>query len=221
MLISYISFYLIFVIAASILVSLLVLRLNIPKPRMVILAVIAIILSPLILGYLYIAYFTSIPETIVPDLKGLPLEKAFEKLEILELKGRFAGTVFDMKYPEGSVVNQRPEGGRMVKVGRVVRLVTSSGKRRVMVPNLLGRLAVQAEAVLAAKGLHLGAVEEDFVPELDSGIILTQNPLPGEEVKVGSYVKITVSATEEPEIILEVTEEAEGAEEEGGFKFWW
>lgn len=220
MLISYISFYLIFVMAASILVSLLVLRLNISKARVVILAIIAVILLPLIIGYLYITYFTSIPETIVPDLKGIPLEKAFEKLGILELKGRFAGTVFDMKYPEGSVVNQRPEGGRMVKVGRVVRLVTSSGKRRVMVPNLLGRLAVQAEAVLAAKGLHLGIVEEDFVPELDSGIILTQNPLPGEEAKVGSYVNITVSATEEPEIILEATEEAEGAEE-GGFKFWW
>ncbi|MEE8637880.1 MAG: PASTA domain-containing protein [Candidatus Margulisiibacteriota bacterium] len=220
MLISYISFYLIFIISISILIGLLVLRLNLPKPRMVISIIVAIIISPLIIGYLYITYFTSIPEAVVPDMRGLPLEKAFEKLESLKLEGTFAGTVFDMKYPEGSVVNQRPEGGRMVKIGRVVRLVTSSGKRRVMVPNLLGRLAVQAEAVLAAKGLQLGKVEQDFVPELDSGIILTQNPLPGEEAKVGSYVNITVSATEEPEIILEATEEAEGAEE-GGFKFWW
>ncbi len=222
MLITYISFYLVFIILVSIVISLLVLKLNIPKPHVFIAIVLAIILSPLLFGYLYTAYFTSIPETIVPDLIGMPLEKAYEELGALKLKGRFAGTVFDMKHPEGSVVTQRPEGGRNVKVGRVVRLVTSSGKRRVTTPNLLGRPAVQAEAVLAAKGLHLGKAEEDFVPGLDPGIILVQSPLPGETVAVGSYVSITVSVTEEPEVVAEVSKEAEGEkEDEGGFKLWW
>lgn len=231
MLITYISFYLVFIILVSIVVSLLVLKLNIPNPRVVISIIVAVILSPLVIGYLYVAYFTAIPETTVPDLIGMPLKKAYEELESLKLKGRFAGTVFNMKHPEGSVVTQRPEGGRRVKVGRVVRLVTSSGKRRVTTPNLLGRPVVQAEAVLAAKGLHLGKVEEDFLPELDPGIILVQSPLPGEEVSVGSYVSITVSTTEEPVVVTEVSEEAEaprrgsgrgeGEEDEGGFKFWW
>ena len=60
----------------------------------------------------------------------------------------------------------------------------------------------------------------DFVSELDPGIILVQAPLPGDEVAVGSYVNITLSTTEEPELAAETTDEAEG-EEEGGFKFWW
>jgi len=222
MLITYISFYLVFIILVSILVSLLVLKLNIPKPHIAISVIIAIILSPLLIGYLYITYFTSIPETTVPDLIGMPLEKAYEELESLKLKGRFAGTVFNMKHPEGSVVTQRPEGGRQVKVGRMVRLVTSSGKRRVTTPNLLGRPAVQAGAVLSAKGLYLGKAEEDFVPGLDPGIILVQSPLPGETVAVGSYVSITVSTTEELEVVTETSGEAEGEkEDEGGFKLWW
>ena len=217
MLITYVSFYLAFIILVSILISLLVLKLNLPKPQIII-PITIVILLPIIVGYFYLTYFTSIPETVVPHLTGLPLEKAFEELESLDLKGRFAGTVFDMRHPEGSVVSQRPEGGRRVKIGRVVRLLASSGKRKVNVPNLLGRLAVQAEAVLAAKGLFLGEVEKDFVFELDPGIILTQNPLPGEEVEAGSSVNITVSTTEEIELVIETTEEGE---EEGGFMFWW
>ncbi len=222
--ITYISGYLIFIILMSIMISLLVFKLNIPRPHVFVAIAVAIILLPMVVGYLYAAYFIPIPETTVPELAGMPLERALEELESLKLKGRFAGTVFDMKYPEGSVVTQRPEGGRRVKVGRVVRLVTSSGKRRVNVPNLLGRPLLQAEAVLAAKGLYLGKTERDFVSELDPGIILVQVPLPGEEVAVGSYINITVSASEEPQVMAETTEEG-GSEgtggEEGGFKFWW
>jgi serine/threonine-protein kinase len=219
--VTYITGYLIFIILASIIISLLVFKLNIPRPHVFVSIAIAVILSPMVIGYLYAAYFNSIPETTVPELAGMPLEEALEELEALKLKGKFAGTVFDMKYPEGSVVTQRPEGGRRVKMGRVVRLVTSSGKRRVSVPNLLGRPLLQAEVVLAAKGLHLGKTEEDFVSELDPGIILVQAPLPGDEVAVGSYVNITVSTTKEPELVAEATDEAEGEGEEGGFKFWW
>lgn len=219
--VTYITGYLIFIILASIIISLLVFKLNIPRPHVFVSIAIAIILSPMLIGYLYAAYFSSLPETTVPELVGMPLEEALEELDSLRLRGKFAGTVFDMKYPEGSVVTQRPEGGRRVKTGRVVRLVTSSGKRRVSVPNLLGRPLLQAEVVLAAKGLYLGKMEEDFVSGLDPGIILVQAPLPGDEVAVGSYVNITVSTSEEAELMGEATEEAEGDGGEGGFKFWW
>lgn len=218
MLITYIGAYLVFVILVSIAVSLVLMRMRIADPRRAAAIIAAVLLVPLMAGYLYITYLGSIPETVVPDLRGLPLEKAFAQLEGLRLRGIFSGTVFDMKYPEGSVVKQRPEAGRRVKEGRVIRLVTSSGKRKVLVPNLLGRPAIQAEAVLAAKGLYLGESEEDFMPELNPGIILVQNPLPGEEVSTGSYVKITVSTTLEPVVSGEAASE-EG--EEGGFKFWW
>jgi beta-lactam-binding protein with PASTA domain len=224
MLIEYLSFYLIFVVIFSILVSLIVLKLNFPAPRVVIPVIIAIILLPAVVGYLYVTYFTSIPEVVVPDLTGKFLEKALGELASLDLKGRHAGSLFDMKYPEGSVVSQRPEAGRMVKVGRVVTILTSSGKRKVIVPNLLGRPAVQAEAVLSAKGLFLGEVNKEFAEELEPGIILTQSPLPGEDVEVASLVNIAVSSSEEVETVVEVTEEAEEVpqkdSEQGGFWPW-
>ncbi|MFH1347543.1 MAG: PASTA domain-containing protein [Candidatus Margulisiibacteriota bacterium] len=203
MLTEYLSYYLIFIIVASILITLIVLRLKFFAPRYLVPIIAAIILLPALIVYLYFTYFTSIPEVVVPNLTGMRLEEAFVKLESLKLKGREAGQVFDMKYAEGMVVSQRPESGRRVKVGRSVNLLTSSGKRRVMVPNLLGRPAVQAGAVLSAKGLILGMTSEEYVPELDAGIILTQSPLPGEEIDAGSYVSITVSTTFEPEVVVE------------------
>jgi serine/threonine-protein kinase len=143
------------------------------------------------------------------------LETALERLEELGLKGKFAGSLFNMRYPEGSVISQQPEGGRRVKVGRLIDLLTSSGKRSVKVPNLLGRLVVQAEAVLAAKGLRVGEVNSDYVPELEPGMILSQNPLPGDELDAGSLVSITISATEEPVVSAEAVAEEERIQLEG------
>ena len=104
--------------------------------------------------------------------------------------------------------------------------------RKVVMPNLLGRSAVQAEAVLQAKGLHLGKVRVAYSSELEPGVILAQTLLPGEEVGVGSSVGVTVSGTDEAARLLEIMEDGEdekekpldrarGKEQEGGFKLWW
>jgi serine/threonine-protein kinase len=203
----YLTYYLFFVIAVSVLLSLIILISKKFSLRWLIVLG-GILTLPLIVGYIYATYFTTIPEVDVPDLTGLELEEAIVKLESIKLKGKYAGSVFDMKFAEGKVVSHLPEQGRTVKVGRTVNLITSSGKQKVIVPNLLGRPAIQARAVLAAKGLRLGRMREEVVPEIDPGIILTQLPLPGEEVNMGTWVTLTVS--ESPEVTTE----------EGGFKLW-
>lgn len=152
-------------------------------------------------GYYYLVYFNSLPETVVPDVRGMPLKSALEKLEKLELEGREVGRVFEVKYPAGWVVSQRPEPGRKVKVGRTVNLMVSSGREKVIVPNLIGRNLSQVDAVLSATELKLGEVKRETQPHLEEGIVIAQEPLPNEEVLVGSQVNLIVSTT------LEVKEE--------------
>src|SRR3989344_3206504 len=101
-------------------------------------------------GYFYLAYFDSLPEAVVPDVAGLTFEAAAEKLEETGLRARMAGSGYETKYPQGAVVSQRSEGGRRVKIGRVVNLMVSSGQRQAVVPNLLGKPLSQAETLLAA-----------------------------------------------------------------------
>jgi len=218
MLIEYFTYYLIFVIVFSILISLVIFRFKFPSPHIIIPIIIAVVLLPGVIGYIYFTYFTGIPEVVVPDLTGKRLNTALMELNSLKLEGRKAGSVFDLRYAEGRVVSQQPEIGRMVKVGRTINLIVSSGKRKVVVPNLLGRPEVQARAVLAAKGLLLGNIGTEYAVDLEPGIVLAQSPLPGDQVNVNSYVSVTISTSQEP-VVEEVTEEA-ASENEGGFLPW-
>lgn len=197
MLIDFLTVYLLFIVIFSLLISLFVLKLAHVSARVILPIVLTIIVVPGIIGYLYVTYFASISEVAVPDVVGLPYEEAIIKLATLELNGKYAGSLYSAKLSEGSVVSHRPEAGRKVKVGRVINLLTSSGQRKVLVPNLLGRMVEQAEVVLAAKGLFLGEVKKDPLRELDPGIILSQEPLPEEEVEVGVKVSVTIAVSVE------------------------
>lgn len=205
---TYLSLYLVFIIVVSLIVSFLVLALRLPSPRLIITLVILFILSPLILGYFYLMYFNSLPETIAPDVTGMLLPEAREKIESLGLKAREAGAVFEAKYPEGTVVSQRPEGGRRVKEGRVINLMVSSGKRKVPVPGLVGRPLTQADEILNAAELQLGDIRFEQNQGLAEGTILAQEPLAGEETAAGDRIDLLVSTTQEV-ITEETTEETE------------
>lgn len=222
MIITYLSLYLILVIGAALLVTLVVLKSKLPSLRLIIILICLFVLLPLLIGYFYLAYFDSLPEVVVPDVTGINFDSAKEKLEALELQAREAGSVFEMKYPEGCVASQRPEAGRRVKVGRTVNLMISSGKRKVAVPNLLGRPLSQADTVLSAAGLQLGEVRMENNRDLSEGTVLAQEPLPGEEAETGRMVDLLVSTTMEV-MIPGSTPEAEATEEDseqGGFKLW-
>jgi serine/threonine-protein kinase len=130
--------------------------------------------------------------------------------------------VFDTRYPEGLTVSQRPEAGRKVKIGRIVNLLTSSGRRKVQMPNLLGRPVTQAESVILASGLILGEKRYEYAAEVDPGMVLGQSPLPAETVEAGSAVFMTVASSVEVENSpVQEGQENQKEEQEGGFRLWW
>ena len=185
--------------------------------RFFVFMVVLFIFLPLLAGYVYFSYFGSLTEIAVPNVTGMTLEEAQQRLETLGLKGRVAGLVFETRFPEGFVTSQRPEGGRKVKLGRRINLLLSSGQQMVVVPDLLGKPFDQAEAVLQAAGLKLGEIRKEYVEGLDSGIILMQEPLLNEEAEVGIEVMITISDTKE---MVGSVSEPKKATPEGWFKLW-
>ena len=204
----YIVLYLIFVFIFALLMSWIVLKLGNFSPRGVFILIFLVVVLPSMAGYFYMAYVDSLPETVVPDVKGIALDQAKEKIEAHDLRARLAGSVYEMKYPEGYVVSQRPESGRRVKIGRVVNLMVSSGKRKVTTPNLLGRPLFQADEVLFAEGLQVGEIKRELNAGVPEGSILAQEPLPGEEVDTGRRVDLVVATTMEVKV-EKATEEAE------------
>ena len=212
MLVNYLTYYLIFIIFASFLVSLMLVFQKKQILKLIVPIILVIFVAPLFMGYIYFAYFTSVPEILVPDLHGLTVEKSIAQLKEIGLQGKSSGSVFDMRIAEGRVVSQSPEKGRKVRQGRMVNLIISSGRQKIIVPNLLGRPVAQVKEMLLAKGLRLGKISREKVAELNSGTVLAQTPLPGEEVNIKSWISITVAE--------ELKEKPQENKDNGGFKLW-
>jgi len=211
----YLMLYLFFIIAASLFIGWLVWKTGSPSPRLLALLFTAFIVVPAILVYCYFSYFDLLPEVAVPDVRGIDFNSAQERLAAQKLAARVAGNVFEAKFPEGVVASQRPEAGRKVKIGRVVNLMISSGKRKVVTPNLLGRPVSQAEAVLSAAELQVGEQRTEQNYEAPDGTILAQEPLPGEQAEVGRAVDLLIASSRE---VDNETITREG--ERQGFKLW-
>lgn len=196
MITTFLSLYLVFIILVSLAVAALVYRLKLPSSRLLVTGLVIFIVSPLLAGFFYLSYFGSLPEVIVSDVTGYPLEAARQKLEESGLRVREAGTIYEMKYPPGYIVSQRPEGGRTVKAGRLINLMISSGESKVIMPNLLGRNLAEAPAILSAAQFNLGDVRFEKNDSVPPGTILAQEPLPGEQAPAGSRVDM-ITATNE------------------------
>jgi beta-lactam-binding protein with PASTA domain len=129
------------------------------------------------------------PTVAVPDLVGLPLAEAFQRLEAAELRPR-ANRVFSPR-PRGRVIRQQPAAGEEVERDSVVSLTASRGPGRVAVPNVVGLNQTEAVARLEAAGLEADVAR---VPAADpAGTVVAQNPTSGRQVARGSAVRVNVS----------------------------
>ncbi|MFA6169984.1 MAG: PASTA domain-containing protein [Candidatus Margulisiibacteriota bacterium] len=198
----YLALYLVFAAVVSLVIGLLVVKLRLPAPRLVIPAIIIFILSPVLAGYIYLVYFDALPEVAVPDVVGLSKPDAAARLKEAELKVLDGGEVYQ-NFPAGTVVSQRPEAGRRVKVGRAVTLMVSSGKQKVAAPDLIGKPFSQAAKMIDAAELKLGDIRRERNPDLTEGTVLAQEPLPGEMVDLGRGIDLLISTTG---IVTEETE---------------
>jgi len=113
-------YYLLFVVVVALAIAILVSRLKIRRPVRFVFFMLLLIASPVLISYLILTYFSPLPEAAVPDLIGLTQNQAQVRVESLGLKLQVENT-----YEESPdmVTFQRPEAGRMVKVGRPVMVI--------------------------------------------------------------------------------------------------
>jgi serine/threonine-protein kinase len=94
---------------------------------------------------------------------------------------------------EGRVIRCEPPGGQEVAEGGTVIAYISTGAEEVAVPRLRGQTFDQAQVTLAAEGLRVGAIEQDFDPSVPEGSIIRSDPPEGREVSDGSQVDLVIS----------------------------
>ena len=127
----------------------------------------------------------------LPDLTKRPAGAATGRLEDLQIPFRRT-TDTSLTVPKGSVIATRPEGGTVLKAGKVVTVVVSTGKPKVPVPDVTGRRASSAEDVLAAANLKVRR-ERVFDDNIPDGRAVGTDPGAGSAVPWGSTVVLRVS----------------------------
>ena len=96
---------------------------------------------------------------------------------------------------KGLVANTSPAPNASVKSGGVVTLIMSSGFCPVIVKNVIGEIANQAQVDLSAQGFQVGNVTTVSDPSCtveNSGTVFYQSLLPGSTQPYGSAVDLNV-----------------------------
>ncbi|MGC8777415.1 MAG: PASTA domain-containing protein [Candidatus Caldatribacteriaceae bacterium] len=137
--------------------------------------------------------------SVVPDVR----ERKLEEVEgILRESGLQLGRIVEASHdriPRGYVISQNPPPQSKVASGEKVSLLVSKGSESsqeqpvVKVPDVVGLKLEEARILLAQEGLGVGTVEEVLVGERRAGIVIDQDPSPGEEVTAGHNVNLRVS----------------------------
>lgn len=100
--------------------------------------------------------------------------------------------VTDDKVPQEHIIRTEPPAASIMRPGYKVKLVVSSGEKRMPVPNLANLKYAEAKQFLVENGFKLGTVTgaEEF-PE-EEWVVRTQSPEPGTSVKVGTTIDLVV-----------------------------
>ena len=69
-------------------------------------------------------------QSVVPDLKGLTLSDARERLSSMGLMVGSSVTTKEDSAPKGTVIGAEPEFGKVLSEGSVVTLIVSGGKKK-------------------------------------------------------------------------------------------
>jgi eukaryotic-like serine/threonine-protein kinase len=129
----------------------------------------------------------------VPDVTGEDAVSAAAKLGAAGFDVENANEPSDT-VDAGKVIRTEPSANSSVGKGSKVRLVVSSGKEQVPVPNVVGKTEADARDTLEAAGFTAEVVYTTLEPAsaTSNGKVIGQAPFAGTKAAKGSSVRITV-----------------------------
>jgi serine/threonine-protein kinase len=138
----------------------------------------------------------------VPDVTLLQKDLAKAKLEQAGLTVQIVKGSSDT-VPPGQVAVENPPGGTKIGKGSTVTLTVSTGKPKVVVPNVVGQDITSALTTLAGAGLdpHVYRIYSSQQPDT----VTAQQPHAGDKVVKGSSIRINVSRGAKPVPVPDVT----------------
>lgn len=156
-------------------------------------AVLSALIIAVIGGVITFKSFMYVPEVPVPDLLGRSEEEAKKYVEDLGLVFRVAKRDYSDEYDEGHVMEQSVDEGSKVKENYPIEVVISRGQKEFLVPDLIGKYAIEAGIILSKAGLSVGDVKEENSDKYLAGQIIEQFPKANTPAKENDKVNYVVS----------------------------
>lgn len=124
----------------------------------------------------------------VPDIKGMPFDRAMEAARDLELEIIVNDSLYVPAYDGGTILEQLPAGGVEVKAGRKIYVtINSFSQKKVRVPYVAGRSLRQAKNLLEVSGLGIERLV--YVKDIATNYVIREM-CRGKEVTPQSDIKI-------------------------------
>jgi len=133
-----------------------------------------------------------------PALVGMTLAQAEQVAADDGLAVTVIGEEYSESIPAEAVVATDPSDGSSVAPGETVGLVMSLGPERYDVPAITGLSRDDAQAALDELTLVTGEVTRRYSGDVAQGLVISQDPGPGTEVKRGAEVSFVVSRGQRP-----------------------
>jgi beta-lactam-binding protein with PASTA domain len=147
-------------------------------------------------------------EIMVPDVRGKELTKALLELQVKELYPRIQLRYSQSAEDKGTILEQDPPAGSIVKAGRRIRLVVSDGVLLNTLEDYVGRdveeVRMELRTLFAAAGQPLLSLKEPFLYEYSPeppGTILQQAPQAGTGISSPMELELVVSRGDEETLI--------------------
>lgn len=132
----------------------------------------------------------------VPDFAGMTLDEAILSAGNRSLRIEVFDSVFLSDFERGTVVEQHPRAGFMVKKNRKIFLTMNAmSPDMVAMPNLVDLTFIQARAKLESFGLKVGKIS--YEPDMGINLVLAQKQdgrklVPGDSVVKGAKIDLVL-----------------------------
>lgn len=175
-----------------------------------------ILLTSLIMLFIVIAgtimfFFIALqPEdqVMVPNIVGKNLDTAIIELQAKELNARLQLRYSDNPADEGTVLEQDPRPGSIIKAGQKVEIIVSNGSIISKVDNYVGKnvneVKQDLQVLFTSGSKNLIVLKEPYNYKFDkapSGTILSQDPVAGSELSGKTVLSLVVSKGPENEMV--------------------
>lgn len=133
----------------------------------------------------------------VPDLSGLTVEQAKQRLKDMGLVLGKITTQEDSSKPDGVIISQSPSADGKINKGQLVDVVVNKlSPKKVTVPSLIGMTLKDARDALSSLEISLASINGSTD---ESSIVTDQSVAAGKDIEQGGSIVLTTKATKASE----------------------